>query len=292
MSRAASSSQRGPIGSAGSPGTRIARSTHSSKLLVSPSPISAAISAKIQAAPASSSTMSKVLISKRPSLDAVLRMRVTPAFKPHLPWRACMSDLPGIFLGSGTAKQTLCFKYANRHGLIAGATGTGKTVSLQVLAEGFSAASVSVFMADVKGDLSGISQSGGGVTRFEERAAAVGLQSYTHRGFPTVYWDLFGEQGHPIRVTISEMGPLLLSRLLELNDTQAGVLTAGFKLADNQGLLLLDLKDLRALLAFLAENAASLTGTYGNISKASVGAIQRQLLVLENQGAEKFFGEP
>jgi uncharacterized protein len=203
-----------------------------------------------------------------------------------------MSDLPGIFLGNGTAKQTLCFKYANRHGLIAGATGTGKTVSLQVLAEGFSAAGVPVFMADVKGDLSGVSQPGGGMPRFEERAAAVGLQPYTHRGFPTIYWDLFGEQGHSIRATISEMGPLLLSRLLELNDVQAGVLTAAFKLADDQGLLLLDLKDLRALLAFIAENAGSLTGTYGNISKASVGAIQRQLLVLENQGAEKFFGEP
>ncbi len=203
-----------------------------------------------------------------------------------------MSDTPGIFLGRGATAQTLSLKYANRHGLIAGATGTGKTVSLQVLAEGFSAAGVPVFMADVKGDLSGISQPGGGVPRFAERAAAVGLDPYTHRGIPTVYWDLFGEQGHPIRATVSEMGPLLLARLLELNDTQAGVLAAGFKLADDRGLLLLDLKDLRALLAFLADNARELMGTYGNISKATVGAIQRQLLVLESQGAERFFGEP
>ena len=203
-----------------------------------------------------------------------------------------MSDTLGIFLGRGATAQTLSLKYANRHGLIAGATGTGKTVSLQVLAEGFSAAGVPVFMADVKGDLSGVSQPGGGVPGFEERAAAVGLDPYIHRGFPTVYWDLFGEQGHPIRATVSEMGPLLLARLLELNDTQAGVLAAGFKLADDQGLLLLDLKDLRALLAFLAGNASELMGTYGNISKATVGAIQRQLLVLESQGAERFFGEP
>ncbi len=199
----------------------------------------------------------------------------------------------GIFLGrGGEAPQTLSLKYANRHGLIAGATGTGKTVSLQVLAEGFSAAGVPVFMADVKGDLSGVSQPGGGKPHFEERARAIGLDPYEHRGFPTVYWDLFGEQGHPIRATISELGPLLLSRLLELNDTQAGVLAAGFKFADDQGLLLLDLKDLRALLAALAERARELTGSYGNISKASVGAIQRQLLVLESQGAERFFGEP
>jgi DNA helicase HerA-like ATPase len=204
-----------------------------------------------------------------------------------------MTDPAGIFLGLGAgAAQSLSLKYANRHGLITGATGTGKTVSLQVLAEGFSTAGVPVFMADVKGDLSGIVQPGGGVPRFEERAKAVGLQDYPHRGYPTVFWDLFAEQGHPVRATVSEMGPLLLSRLLELNDTQAGVLAAGFKLADDRGLLLLDLKDLRALLAHLADNARELMGTYGNISKASVGAIQRQLLVLESQGAERFFGEP
>jgi DNA helicase HerA-like ATPase len=198
-----------------------------------------------------------------------------------------------IFLGrGGEAPQSLALKYANRHGLIAGATGTGKTVSLQVLAEGFSAAGVPVFMADVKGDLSGVSQAGGGQPHFEERAKAIALEPYEHRGFPTVYWDLFAEQGHPIRATVSEMGPLLLARLLELNEVQAGVLAAGFKLADDQGLLLLDLKDLRALLTFVADNARELTGTYGNISKASVGAIQRQLLVLESQGAERFFGEP
>ena len=203
-----------------------------------------------------------------------------------------MPDSQGIFLGRGELPRYLSLKYGNRHGLIAGATGTGKTVSLQVLAEGFSAAGVPVFMADVKGDLSGLSQPGGGVPRFEERAKAVGLAEYGHRGFPTLYWDLFGQQGHPIRATVSEMGPLLLSRLLELNDTQAGVLTAAFKLADDRGLLLLDLKDLRALLAFVADNARELMGTYGNISKASVGAIQRQLLVLESQGAAQFFGEP
>ena len=197
-----------------------------------------------------------------------------------------------IFIGKSTKPEYLDLRLANRHGLVTGATGTGKTVSLQVLAEGFAAAGVPVFMADVKGDLSGVSQPGGGVPRFEERAQAVGLESYDHRGFPTIYWDLFGEQGHPVRATISEMGPLLLARLLELNDTQAGVLAAGFKLADDRGLLLLDLKDLRALLAFMAEHARELAGAYGNITKASVGAIQRQILVLESQGAERFFGEP
>ncbi|HVG81786.1 MAG TPA: helicase HerA-like domain-containing protein [Methylomirabilota bacterium] len=199
----------------------------------------------------------------------------------------------GIFIGRAEdAPQALALKYANRHGLIAGATGTGKTVSLQVLAEGFSAMGVPVFMADVKGDLSGVSQAGGGNPRLEERAKLIGLEPYEHRGFPTVYWDLFAEQGHPIRATVTEMGPLLLARLLELNDVQAGVLAAGFKFADDQGLLLLDLKDLRALLAHLGENAQSLMSAYGNISKASVGAIQRQLLVLEGQGGEHFFGEP
>ena len=203
-----------------------------------------------------------------------------------------MSDLPGIFAGKGESPQSLAFKYANRHGLIAGATGTGKTVTLQVLAEGFSAAGVPVFAADVKGDLSGIGQPGIAKPFLLERAEQVGLANYQFQAFPAVYWDLFGEQGHPVRATISEMGPLLLSRLLDLNDVQEGVLNIAFRIADEEGLLLLDLKDLRALLAFVAEHADALTRHYGNVSPASVGAIQRALLVLEQQGADKFFGEP
>ncbi|MCP1336346.1 helicase HerA-like C-terminal domain-containing protein [Futiania mangrovi] len=201
-----------------------------------------------------------------------------------------------IYLGRGEKVQALALKYANRHGLIAGATGTGKTVSLQIMAEGFSAAGVPVFMADVKGDLAGLSRAGKPedkvAPKLVERAKTIGLDDYGFDAFPVVFWDLFGEQGHPIRTTISEMGPLLLSRLLDLNDTQEGVLNIAFRVADEQGLLLLDLKDLRALLQHVAENAASLTTTYGNVSAASVGAIQRRLLVLENQGAAHFFGEP
>lgn len=197
----------------------------------------------------------------------------------------------GIFFGKAEAQVTLDPHYGNRHGLVAGATGTGKTVSLQTLAEGFSRIGVPVFMADVKGDLGGISQPGGGNPKIEARAQEIGATlSYT--GFPVIYWDLYGEQGHPIRTTISEMGPLLLSRLLDLNDTQEGVLNLAFKLADDQGLLLLDLKDLHALLQYVADNAKSLTTQYGNVSSATVGAIQRNLLVLEQQGADKFFGEP
>ncbi len=199
---------------------------------------------------------------------------------------------PGIFIGKGDAPQHLLLKRANRHGLIAGATGTGKTVSLQVLAEGFSRQGVPVFLADIKGDLSGISQPGAANPKLLERAAAIGLQDYEFEAPPTVFWDLFGKQGHPIRTTVSEMGPLLLSRLLDLNDTQEGVLNIAFKLADDEGMLLLDLKDLRAILNFVGENAGELTSEYGNISKASVGAIQRDLLVLEQQGAEHVFGEP
>ena len=201
-----------------------------------------------------------------------------------------------IYLGRGEKVQTLALKYANRHGLIAGATGTGKTVSLQIMAEGFSAAGVPVFMADVKGDLAGLSRAGKPedkvAPKLVERAKTIGLDDYGFDAFPVIFWDLFGEQGHPVRTTISEMGPLLLSRLLDLNDTQEGVLNIAFRVADEQGLLLLDLKDLRALLQHVAENAASLTTTYGNVSAASVGAIQRRLLVLENQGAAHFFGEP
>jgi uncharacterized protein len=197
-----------------------------------------------------------------------------------------------VLIGKGETPQLLDLALANRHGLIAGATGTGKTVSLQVLAEGFSAHGVPVFMADVKGDLSGISQPGAPNPKLEERASAVGLTAYQQRGFPTVFWDLFGAQGHPIRTTISEMGPVLLARLLGLNETQEGVLAVAFEVADDQGLLLLDLKDLRALMNFVGERADELSVAYGRVSTSSVGAIQRRLLTLEQQGGEHFFGEP
>ncbi len=197
-----------------------------------------------------------------------------------------------VFIGKGSHVQNLLLNRANRHGLIAGATGTGKTVTLQILAEGFSAQGVPVFMADVKGDLSGISQPGSAQSFLTKRATQVGLDDYQFAGFPTVFWDVFGKQGHPMRATISDMGPLLLSRLLELNDTQEGVLNIAFKLADDHGLALLDLKDLRALMAFTAEQSQELTALYGNVSKASVGAIQRRLLQLEQQGGDQFFGEP
>jgi hypothetical protein len=199
---------------------------------------------------------------------------------------------PGIFVGKGEKPVYLLPRLANRHGLIAGATGTGKTVSLQILAEDFSRRGVPVFMADVKGDLSGISQPGTENPKFRERAAMIGLDDYRYESFPVVFWDLFGEQGHRVRATVSEMGPLLLARMLGLNDTQEGVLYAVFKLADDQGMLLLDLKDLRALLVFAGENAARLRLEYGNISGATIGAIQRRLLMLEEQGAEMFLGEP
>ena len=179
----------------------------------------------------------------------------------------------------------------NRHGLVAGATGTGKTVTLQKLAEGFSNAGVPVFAADVKGDLAGIAMAGDGRPALVARAQAIGVP-YAPQKCPVVFWDLFGEQGHPIRATISEMGPLLTARLLELNDTQEGVLNIVFRIADEQGLLLLDMKDLRALLQYVADNAPTLTTRYGNIATATVGTIQRQLPVLENQGATNFFGEP
>jgi hypothetical protein len=199
---------------------------------------------------------------------------------------------PGILVGKAADFIHLLPRLANRHGLVAGATGTGKTVTLQALAEGFSRRGVPVFLADVKGDLAGISQVGGTHPKILERVAALGLKDYTPQSVPVIFWDLFQEQGHPVRTTVSEMGPLLLARLLELNDTQEGVLNVAFRAADDEGLLLLDLKDLRAILAFVAENAATLRATYGNVSAASVGAIQRQLLVLEQQGADLFFGEP
>ena len=181
---------------------------------------------------------------------------------------------------------------ANRHGLITGATGTGKTVTLQVLAEHFSSIGVPCFMSDVKGDLSGISQPGGGNAKIDERVALLGLTDHTPTAYPVTFWDVWAEQGHPVRATISDMGPLLLSRMLNLNDTQAGVLHLVFKVADDNGLLLLDLKDLRMMLQFVGDNAGDFITEYGNISAASVGAIQRGLLTLESQGGEKLFGEP
>jgi DNA double-strand break repair helicase HerA and related ATPase len=197
-----------------------------------------------------------------------------------------------VFLGKSQNPEFLNLKYANRHGLIAGATGTGKTVTLQIIAEGLSKAGVPVFVADVKGDLSGVSQPVKIKDFLTKRATVVGLDPYEPAGFPVCLWDLFGEQGHPIRATVTEMGPLLLSRLLGLNDTQEGVLTLAFRLADDEGLLLLDLKDLRALLVEVANRSKELSAEYGHVSKASVGAIQRRLLALEEQGAENFFGEP
>ncbi len=197
-----------------------------------------------------------------------------------------------IFIGKGQAPQYLALKYANRHGLIAGATGTGKTVTLQILAEGFSSAGVPVFAADVKGDLSGIAAPGEMKDFLVARAEKIGLEGYAPEATPVVFWDLFGEKGHPIRATVSEMGPLLIARLLDLNETQEGVLTLAFRVADDDGLLLLDLKDLRALLIDVGERADELTLKYGNVAKATVGSIQRRLLTLEEQGGENFFGEP
>lgn len=181
---------------------------------------------------------------------------------------------------------------ANRHGLIAGATGTGKTVTLRVLAERFSSIGVPVFMADVKGDLSGFPFPGGENPKVAERVSALGLADFKYESFPVVFWDVFGQLGHPLRTTVSEMGPLLLSRILNLNEIQAGVLTLIYKIADDNGLLLLDLKDLRAMAQFVGDHAGQFTTEYGNVSAASIGAIQRNLLALEQQGGEKFFGEP
>ena len=203
-----------------------------------------------------------------------------------------MPEDNAILLGKGETHQYLNLKLANRHGLIAGATGTGKTVSLQVLAEGFSKNGVPVFLSDVKGDLSGLSRPGKPHPKIDERIEAIGIEGYQAKPFPVVFWDLFGEQGHPIRTTISEMGPLLLSRLLGLNDTQEGVMSVCFEVADDQGMLLLDLNDLRALLHYVGEHSKEFSLEYGNVSSASVGAIQRRLLTLEQQGGEAFFGEP
>ena len=214
-----------------------------------------------------------------------------PAKKPAAASTVVLDDGKTIFVGRGEKPEYLTLALANRHGLVTGATGTGKTVTLQVLAEGFSKAGVPVFAADIKGDLSGIAAVGDAKEAFVKRAKELGIE-YQADEFPAMFWDLYGEQGHPIRATVTEMGPLLLSRLLDLNETQEGVLNIAFKRADDQGLALLDLKDLRAILGFISDKAAEIQKTYGNVSGASVGSIQRQLLVLENQGADKFFGEP
>jgi DNA helicase HerA-like ATPase len=205
-----------------------------------------------------------------------------------------------IFVGGGgedyATPQDLMLKYANRHGLIAGATGTGKTVTLQILAESFSAMGVPVVLSDVKGDLSGLAEAGSDGFKlhqaFTSRAETIGFQNYAYDAFPVTFWDIFGEQGHPVRTTVTEMGPLLLARLLELSEAQEGILNIAFRVADEQTWPLLDLKDLQALLVWVGENAKTLSLRYGNVSAASIGAIQRRLLVLENQGAAEFFGEP
>lgn len=198
------------------------------------------------------------------------------------------------FLLGGIPAQPveLHLSMGNRHGLIAGATGTGKTVTLQILAEGFAKAGVPVFMADVKGDLSGLAHSGKPHPKVDERLRKIGVQTYQQRAYPCVFWDIYGKHGHPVRATISDFGPLLLSSFLELNETQAAVLYAAFKIADDQGLLMLDLKDLQAMLSWMKDERASLEDEYGGISSASIAAIQRRLMMLEQQGAEDFFGEP
>ncbi len=194
--------------------------------------------------------------------------------------------------GSNTTQVSLNAAMGNRHGMISGATGSGKTVTLQILAEGFSDIGVPVFLADIKGDLSGITRAGQAGRQISERIEKIGIDDFRFHGNPAVFWDLFGQTGHPVRTTISDMGPLLLSNLLQLNDTQSGVLYSCFKIADDNGLLLLDLKDLRAMLSWTADHAKQLKAEYGNIASASIGAIQRRLLVLQEQGAEYFFGEP
>lgn len=211
-----------------------------------------------------------------------------------------MTDSDRIFIGGGGEAygeaQTLLLKYGNRHGLISGATGTGKTVTLQILAESFSAAGVPVFLSDVKGDLSGLCAAGSPEHKlhdaFMSRAETIRFDDYGYDAFPVVFWDMFGEKGHPIRATITEMGPLLLARLLDLTEAQEGILNIVFRIADEEGLLLVDLKDLQSMLVHVGQRSKELALRYGNISTASVGAIQRCLLVLENQGGAKFFGEP
>lgn len=204
-----------------------------------------------------------------------------------------MSDNNTLLIGgNGTQTVFMNAAMANRHGMVAGATGTGKTVTLQILAENFSRIGVPVFLADVKGDVSGIGKAANPHPKIDERIATIGIPDYTMQPSPVVFWDLFAKNGHPIRTTVTEIGPLLLSNLLELNDTQTGILYSCFKIADDQGMLILDLKDLRAMLNWMGKNRADLSTEYGNISTASIGAIQRGLLVLEEQGAEFLLGEP
>jgi DNA helicase HerA-like ATPase len=200
--------------------------------------------------------------------------------------------LDGLLIAKDAADVLLLPPMANRHGLVAGATGTGKTVTLQVLAESFSRIGVPVFAADIKGDLSGISQPGGTNPKVVERIGSLGLGEWGYWGSPVMFWDVFGEQGHPVRTTMSEVGPLLLGRMLSLNEIQEAVLTVAFRVADDNGLLLLDLKDLRAMLKYVADNSSEIATTYGNVSAASIGAIQRALLALEEQGGDRLFGEP
>ena len=197
-----------------------------------------------------------------------------------------------ILIGKGETSVWLRAKYGNRHGLVAGATGTGKTVSLMVMAEGFSRLGVPVFLADVKGDIAGLSMPGAMNDRISQRVAQIGIEGYANEANPVVFWDLYGKLGHPVRTTVSEMGPTLLNRILELNEVQSGVLDIAFKLADDQGLLLLDLADLRALLNFLSDNKADVGQKYGLVSPTSVAAISRALLRLEQEGGDAFFGEP
>ncbi len=220
-------------------------------------------------------------------------MASKPKAKKPAKRSAAAATLPedAIVVGKSGKYEALDLKFGNRHGLVTGATGTGKTVTLQVLAEGFSKAGVPVFAADVKGDLSGIAAVGEAKDAFVKRCKDIGL-AYQPDEFPATFWDVFGQEGHPIRATASEMGPVLLSRIMDLNDAQEGVLNIAFRVADEQGLALLDLKDLRAILQFVSDNAATLRTQYGNVTPATIGTIQRQLLVLENQGAESFFGEP
>ena len=202
-----------------------------------------------------------------------------------------MSD-ETIFIGGSGKDEVLHLKRANRHGLVTGATGTGKTVTLQILAEGFSSAGVPVFAADVKGDLSGIAKAGEAKDFLFKRAEKIGFDDYGFDPFPVIFWDLFGKKGHPVRTTISEMGPLLLSRLMGLTEAQEGALNIAFRIADEEGLLVLDLKDLRALLSELSERGSRISTDYGNVDRRTIGAIQRRLIVMEEQGAENFFGEP
>lgn len=203
-----------------------------------------------------------------------------------------MGDGYKLLIGKGDHPTELLSKMSNRHGLIAGATGTGKTVTLKVMAENFSSIGVPVFLADVKGDLASISESGVMSSKLQERIESLELNDFTFQGYPTRLWDVFGKTGHPVRTTVSEMGPLLLSRLLGLNDTQEGVLSIVFRLADDMGMLLIDLKDLRSMLQYTGENSKEISIKYGNVSKQSIGAIQRSLLRLEDQGGDLFFGEP